>query len=190
MIINLLKQPLLHFLLIGAVFFLIFHFTSLNRDLESDLKTVIVNKNSLVNFMQYRSKRFNREEFEAKLASISDEELNKLIDEYVREEVLYREALGLGMDKDDYVIKRRMVQKIEFINEDLVNYSLKITDEDVKNYYIENIDSYKIEPNATFTHVYFGKDKNGDAEAKTLAVEELEILKKNQVRWGVGILKE
>ena len=168
MIIKLLKQPLLHFLLIGAIFFLIFHLTSSNKNPGNDLKTVIVDKNSLVNFMQYRSKRFNREEFEAKLAGISSEELNQLVDEYVREEVLYREALGLGMDKDDYIIRRRMVQKIEFINEDLANRSLEITDEDVNEYFNDNLDDFKIEPSATFTHVYFSKNKNGDEEAKLL----------------------
>ena len=67
MINNLLRQPLLHFLLIGAAFFLIFHFTSSVNINENDLKKVIVDKNSLLTFMQYRSKKFNQEKFEEKL---------------------------------------------------------------------------------------------------------------------------
>jgi len=171
----------LHFLLIGAAFFLLYNLTVKNNYSDTDLKTVIVDKNSLVTFMQYRSKIFNQDEFEYKLSSMSKEEINNLIKDYIREEVLYREALGLGMDKDDYVIKRRMVQKIEFINEDLADRSLEITEDDVKEYFYDNLDEYKIEPNATFTHVFFSKDKNGIDEAKLLAEDEIKLLNNNRV---------
>ena len=113
--------------------------------------------------------------------------LKALIQDYVREEVLYREALGLGMDKDDYLIRRRMVQKIEFINEELVNNSQYITPKDVSNYYNKNLDDYKIEPNATFTHVYFSNDKNGADEAEKLAENELIILNKNNVPFSDSV---
>ncbi len=186
MFTKLLKQPLLHFLLIGAAFFLIFHFTSSNNP-ERDLKTVIVDKNSLITFMQYRSKKFNRNEFETKLANMSESKLNNLIEDYVREEVLYREALGLGMDKDDYLIRRRMVQKIEFINEQLTNNSQNITRQDVKDYYNKNLDDYKIEPSATFTHVYFSNVKNGTDKAKEFAENELIILNKNNVPFSDSV---
>ena len=187
MINNLLRQPLLHFLLIGAAFFLIFHFTSSDNINENDLKKVIVDKNSLLTFMQYRSKKFNQEKFEEKLSNMSGNELKNLINDYVREEVLYREALGLGMDKNDYLIRRRMVQKIEFINEDLVNNSQSITPGDVSDYYNKNLDDYKIEPSATFTHVYFSNDINGSDEAKKLAENELIILNKNKVPFSDSV---
>lgn len=186
MITKILKQPLLHFLLIGAAFFLIFHLTS-SKNPESDLKTVIVDKNSLVTFMQYRSKKFNQDEFEAKLKKMPETELNNLIEDYVREEVLYREALSLGMDKDDYLIRRRMIQKIEFINEDLTYNSQNITNQDVKDYYDKNLDDFKIEPNATFTHVYFSNDKNGINKAKQLAEKKLTVLNKNNVPFSDSV---
>jgi len=176
----------LHFLLIGAAFFLIFHLTS-SKNPESDLKTVIVDKNSLVTFMQYRSKKFNQDEFEAKLKKMPETELNNLIEDYVREEVLYREALSLGMDKDDYLIRRRMIQKIEFINEDLTYNSQNITNQDVKDYYDKNLDDFKIEPNATFTHVYFSNDKNGINKAKQLAEKKLTVLNKNNVPFSDSV---
>lgn len=187
MITKFLKQPLLHFLLIGAAFFLIFHFTSSNNNPETDLKTVVVDKNSLVTFMQYRSKKFNQEEFEAKLKNLPETELNNLVDDYVREEVLYREALGLGMDRDDYLIRRRMVQKIEFINENLVNNSQGITRQEVIDYYNKNLDDYKIEPNATFTHIYFSNDKNGIDKAKQLAENKLVVLNKTNVPFSDSV---
>ena len=187
MITNLLRQPLLHFLLIGAASFLIFHFTSSGNNQENDLKTVRVDKSSLLNFMQYRSKKFNQEEFEKKLANLDENELKSLIDDYVREEVLYREALGLGMDKDDYLIRRRMVQKIEFINEDIVNNSKNISQEDVNDYYNKNLNNYKIEPSATFTHVYFSNDKNGSRQAKLLAENELKLLNNNNVPFSGSV---
>lgn len=187
MIINFLKQPLLHFLLIGAAFFLVFHLTVNNNYTDTDLKTVIVDKNSLVTFMQYRSKKFNQGEFESKLSNMPKEELNNLIEDYIREEVLYREALGLGMDKDDYLIRRRMVQKIEFINENFANNSQNITKEDVIDYFNNNLDDYKIEPNATFTHVYFSNDKNGKDEAKWLAENELNLLNEKNVPFSDSV---
>jgi len=183
MISNLIKQPLFHFLLIGAAFFLLYHLTVKNNYPDTDLKTVIVDKNSLLKFMQYRSKKFNPREFENKLKNMPQDELNKLMDEYVREEVLYREALALGMDKEDYLIRRRMIQKIEFINEELVNSSQNITEKQARDYFEQNRDSYKIEPNATFTHVYFSNDRHGKENANKLSENELAILNNDNVQF-------
>ena len=176
----------MHFLLIGAAFFLIFHLTSSNNP-GSDLKTVVVDKNSLLTFMQYRSKKFNQDEFETKLANLNENELKSLIDNFIREEVLYREALGLGMDKDDYLIRRRMVQKIEFINENISRNSQNISQQDIEDYYNKNREDYKIEPSATFTHVFFSNKKNGIYEAKLLAEKELNILNNNNVQFSDSV---
>ena len=46
-------------------------------------------------------------------------EMGNLVDEKVREEVLYREALSLGLDKEDTIVKRRLAQKMEFLAEDV-----------------------------------------------------------------------
>jgi hypothetical protein len=148
------KQPLLHFLLIGLGLFLIYNFTGKKGSEEVDSRTVVVDKETLLTFMQYRSKAFNQEEFEGRLENMSDEELRRLIDDYIREEVLHREALALNLGKDDYVIRRRLVQKLEFINQGFTEGSLNLSEKDVRQFFEMNKQDYYSEPHVTFTHVF------------------------------------
>ncbi|MBW2688263.1 MAG: hypothetical protein JRE19_20550 [Deltaproteobacteria bacterium] len=100
-----LKEPLLHFLAAGVGLFVLFGVV--NRDEpDADPNVVTVDRDALLTFVQYRIKAFNPTLAEEKLNSLSDDELQRLIDDYVREEVLHREALQLGLDEDDYVIRR------------------------------------------------------------------------------------
>ena len=152
-----LKQPLLHFLLIGFTFFLLFNVFNAQEDMDS--KTIIVDKDALMNYYQYQSRAFNQDVFEKKLASMPKEELEQLINTFVREEVLYREAMAMGLDKEDYIIKRRMVQKVEFISQGISEAATDPSDEDIQKYYEANKESYFVPPMATFTHVFFDFEK-------------------------------
>jgi len=187
MFTKLIKQPLFHFLLVGGFIFLLYNFTVKNNPDTDSLKTVVVDKESLITFLQYRFKAFDRIKFENKLNNMSEEELNNLIEDYVKEEVLYREALGFGLDKNDYVIRRRLVQKIEFINEDTINNSLDINDGQVSDYFENNNESYVTDPFVTFTHVFFSNDKHGASKAKELAQNQLVILHKNEVPFSESV---
>lgn len=169
-----LRQPLVHFLLIGLGFFLLFRVFGEENEIGS--KTVIVNKEALMTYLQYRSKAFNAEVFEEKLASLPQEELDKMIQDYVREEVLYREAMAMGLDKEDYVIKNRMIQKVEFLNEGISDLAVNITDEELKIFYEENKDKYYEPALVTFTHVFFKTDNRGDLEASQIAENTLNEL--------------
>jgi len=173
---NLMRQPLVHFLLIGLALFLVYDFTGNNKRGSDELKIVVVDKDSLLEFMQYRSKAFNKKQFEQKLYNMSDEKLENMIDDYVREEVLYREALGLGLDKEDYVIRRRLVQKLDFINRGFVDSTMALTDTDIKNYFEENKERYYVEPYVTFTHVFFNNETHENDKARKLAENELGVL--------------
>jgi hypothetical protein len=104
-----LKEPLVHFLAAGLALFVLFGIV--NRDEpDEDPNVVTVDREALLTFVQYRIKAFNPTLAAEKLNSLSEEELQRLIDDYVREEVLHREATALGLDEDDYVIRRRLVQ--------------------------------------------------------------------------------
>jgi hypothetical protein len=96
----------------------------------------------------------------ARLDGMSDAELDRMIRDYVREEALHREALALGMDKNDYIIKRRMIQSIEFITDGFVTAAVEISDEDVQAYYDTNREDYYIEPFVTFTHVFHDSERH------------------------------
>lgn len=187
MFAKLINQPLFQFLLIGGFIFLLYNFTVNNNPDRENLKTVVVDKESLITFLQYRFKAFDRNKFENKLNNMSEDELNNLIEDYIREEVLYREALGFGLDKNDNVIRRRLIQKIEFINEDAINNSLEINDEQLSEYFEKNKRSYVIDPFVTFTHVFFSNYKHGTGKANELAQNQLSILNNNEVPFSESV---
>ncbi len=176
---NILKQPLFHFLLIGLGFFLLFRIFGDENKIDS--KTVIVDKEALMTYFQYRSRAFNDEVFEEKLASLPQEELDRMIQDYVREEVLYREAMAMGLDREDYIIKNRMIQKVEFLSEGIGELASNITDEDLKNFYEENKNKYYEPTLVTFTHVFFKTDNRSDLEASQLAETTLKELNLKKV---------
>lgn len=92
-----------------------------------------------------------------------------LIDEYVKEEILYREALKLGLDRDDTIIRRRLAQKMDFLAEDVA--SLREPAPGVlEAWYNQHQDQYAPPPLATFRHLFFAKDKRGsDAQVQAQA---------------------
>ena len=109
---KLFKEPLLHFLLAGVALFVVYK--QINPEEELGDKTIAVNKDSLMTFIQYRTKSFQPELANKRWQAMDELERQRLVDEYIREEVLYREALSLGLEQDDYIIKRRLVQKLDF----------------------------------------------------------------------------
>jgi parvulin-like peptidyl-prolyl isomerase len=91
----------------------------------------------------------------------TETELRGLVNDHVRQEVLYREALAMGLDSDDEVIRRRMVQKIEFLTEDIAAQA-QPSEEQLRAYFQENLDDYRLPERRTFTHIYFNVDRRGD----------------------------
>ena len=81
------------------------------------------------------------------------EELDGLVEAHLREEVLYREAVALGLDRDDTIIRRRLQQKMEFVSEEAAALA-KPTDEDLAKYLAANTEAFRVEPRVTFAQVY------------------------------------
>ena len=177
---RLLREPLVHFLAIGAGLFVLFGFVA-PEDSSLDDKTIVVDRDALLTFLQFRSKAFNPEVAASKLDALSDAELQQLIDAYVREEALHREALALGMDQNDYVIKQRLIQSIQFITNGFVSAAVDVSDEEVAEYYEANRDDYFVDPFITFTHVFFSSDRHGKEQARQLAEAKLAELNDAQV---------
>lgn len=177
---RILKEPLLHFLIVGLGLFGLFEFVG-NDEAAYDDKVIAVDRDGLLTFAQFRAKAFESGRATAFLDRLSPGELEQLIDDYVREEALYREALALGVDQNDYVIKRRMIQSIQFITNGFVNASVNLTDAEIEAYFEKHRDDYYIDPYITFTHVYFGKDGRGAGEVAALAQAKFEELNRDQV---------
>ena len=88
------------------------------------------------------------------------EEMQRLVESRVREEILYREALALGLDKDDTIVKRRLAQKMEFLFEDVAALREPTADE-LKAWFAKNAERFTLPARATFRHLYFSPDRRG-----------------------------
>ena len=154
MMTNLLKrlarEPLLHFLLLGAAIFAAYSLVS--RHSSSEPGKIVVTQGQLASmwesFTNTRQREPSREEWEG------------LIRERVREEVYYREALALGMDKDDLIIRRRLQQKMEFVSEDVAARP-QPTDDELEAYLRAHPDSFRVDQQFTFRQVFLNPEKRG-----------------------------
>ena len=90
----------------------------------------------------------------------NDVELKGLIDDFIKEEIMYREALKMGLDKDDTVIRRRLRQKMEF----LADASAEIaepTEQELSTFLNRNADRFRREPKIAFEQIYFSQETHG-----------------------------
>lgn len=173
------KDPLAHFLLAGLLLFATLSWFSEGED---DLQTIVVDRATLLSFIQYRTKVFKPEAAAQTLDAMTEEARQRLIQDYIEEEALYRESKALGLDGDDYVIRRRMVQKLEFINQGFAEQSLTISEDDLQKFFQENLTDYYIEPWITFTHVYLPfSDALDDMEEQKRAVALQKTLNEQKV---------
>ena len=143
------REPLLHFLLIGVVLFVLFgRFAGPDRA----GRRIIVTQ-AMVNAMA--------QEFQARwLRPANDQELAGLIDSYVQDEILYRHGLELGLDRDDPVIKRRVRQKLELMSEEQNAQSVP-SDADLAAYLQKHPAEFRRPATVSFEQIFF--DGPGDA---------------------------
>ena len=159
---KLLKEPLLHFLLIGAGLFLLFGWRGGPASLPAGQSgqqsaKIVVAQGDSDRMVETFTRIWQR--------MPTEEEVKGLVEDLVRDEIYYREALAIGLDRDDSVIKRRMRQKMEFIFEDIAAQA-EPTDEELLAYMEKHPDSYLVDPQIAFRHVYVNLDKRGrNAEA-------------------------
>lgn len=150
---QLFREPLLHFLLIGIVLFVVFGKLA-GPDRAG--KRIVVSQ-AMVNAMA--------QEFQARwLRPASDQELSGLIDSYVQDEILYRHGISLGLDRDDPVIKRRVRQKLELMSEEQ-NAQAAPSDADLAAYLQKNPTQFLRPATVSFEQIFFdGPSDNPDLE--------------------------
>jgi parvulin-like peptidyl-prolyl isomerase len=151
------REPLFHFLIIGAGLFLLFGWGSFPpppRGGQPGLQPekIVVTPDDMDQLVKTFAKTWQRPPTET--------EIKDLVENFVRDEIYYREALAAGLDRDDSVIRRRMRQKMEFILEDLTSWA-EPTDEELLAYMNRHPDSYLVEPQVAFRHVYINTSKRG-----------------------------
>ena len=154
------KQKLLIFFLIGIFIFLID--ITFNEDSPNKITIYESELDSLINTWVTQVGR-----------EPTNDEIDGIIKQLIDEEILYREALKLGLDKNDIIIKRRMAQKISFLKQE--SSVRNPTEEEILSYYKENKEDYFVESTYTFSHIYFSKDD----QAESRSIKALELIGKN-----------
>jgi len=161
MLNKLIHEPLLHFLLLGALIFLGYGLISGNPATDRTNR-IEVDAGTIQRLEDSWEKQWQRPP--------TAQELVGLIESHIREEVLYREAIAMELDQDDTIIRRRLAQKMEFLSADLA-MQVEPTDVQLQAFLTENRERF-IEPaRISFRHVYFNLDKRGQAattDAETL----------------------
>ncbi len=169
---RLLREPLVHFLAAGALIYVAWGLWGKRGD--DDAHHILVDRAALLQYVQYQAKAFEPETFGQQLDAMSPAERQRLIDSYVREEVLYREARALGLEQGDYVMRLRLVQKMGFLLESTSDE--QPTDAELQQYLEENAALYTVAPSFTFTHVFIDPAERGEARAKSDAERILATL--------------
>jgi hypothetical protein len=152
------REPLLHFLLLGAAIFAVYSLVSKHSTTRPG--EIVITQGKLENLVTGFTRTWQRPP--------SEEELKGLIRDCVREEAAYREALAMGLDRDDTIIRRRLRQKLEFLNEDLAARA-EPTDADLQTFLRSHPDKFKTETTFSFRQVYLNPQAHGDSFSRDAA---------------------
>jgi hypothetical protein len=147
---RLLREPLLHFLLLGAGLFLAYSLQQKNGG-RREPGQIVVTLGQIEQMATAFAKTWQRQP--------THEELAGLVRDRVREEVYCREAMALGLDQEDSVIRRRLRQKMEFVSDDIAAL-IEPTDAELEEYLRTHPDSFRVEPRFSFEQVYLDPQKH------------------------------
>jgi peptidyl-prolyl cis-trans isomerase C len=158
------REPLLHFLVIGAALFVIYHWLNSSAANSDTSRRIELTNDDIRQLEISWTAQWQRPP--------TPKEMHNLVEDKVRQEILYREALALGLDRDDTIVKRRLAQKMEFLTDDVSALRDPSLDE-LKKWYAKNGSQFSLASRITFRHLYFSPDKRGaqarDAAASALA---------------------
>lgn len=132
-------------------------------------RTIRVTRDDLLAYVQLRTQSADAEAVAREFDALDDAGRQSWIDRYVREEALVREARRLGLDRDDDLIRRRLVQQMEFIAEDLADRTAPVTRAELEAAYRERAEGYREPGVVTFTHVFVRDGEDGRARIRALA---------------------
>lgn len=152
----LLREPLTHFLLFGILIFIVAH------------------------AIEARSKRYVIEVGAADITRIANSytqqygappepaQVRTMVDNYIREEIYLREGLALGLDKNDEIVRRRVAQKFDFLQQDMA-VPHEPGEAQLRDWYSDHAADFTVPARRSFDQVYFAIDRRGEAAAKALA---------------------
>jgi hypothetical protein len=154
---RLVREPLLHFAVFGGLIFLLYAAVAVPRPEPTD--AIVIGPERI-------------EQLKSRYRSVwrrppTDDELRTMIDNFVREEIYYREALALGLDRNDTVIRQRLRQKMEFLTDTGADL-LVPTKGELEAYLRANEKSFRNEPRIAFEHIYLGEKPSAETIERSL----------------------
>jgi len=150
---NILREPILLIILFGILLFWLY--SSISSYYESKNKQIYVSTGQVELLKESFTKTWNRPPVES--------ELEAQIENYIKDEVFYREAVKLGLDKTDPAVKRRLRQLMELMLDD--NSRAYPSEDQLQTYLQDNPDKFQEDPRISFSHIYFAtEDKQGAIE--------------------------
>jgi len=147
---KIIREPLFHFLLLGAAIFAVYGL--LTRHKTSKPGEIVVTQGTFENLVTGFSRTWQRPP--------TEEELQGLVRDYIREEAAYREALALGLDRDDMIVRRRLRQKLEFLSDELATRT-EPTDAELRSFLQTHTGLFQSEPLFSFRQIYFNPQLHG-----------------------------
>lgn len=162
------REPLLHFFVLGALLFALFSWTSDDGMRAPD--EIVIDAALVASFRSQFERVWQRPP--------TPEELSGVVENWIREEVFYREGMALGLDRDDPILRRRVAQKMEFISEDLAD--TPPTDDELRGFFADNAADYRLDSRFSFRQLYFNPDVRGTSLEAAVAAA-LDALARGQV---------
>ena len=160
-----LREPLLHFLVLGGLIFLAYsRLADTGSGQGDEILVSLAQQRNLANTFE---RTWQRPPTQA--------ELEGIITDFIRQEIAYRESQAMQLDRDDIVIRRRLRQKLEMLTEDLASMAPP-TDEDLQQFLDANADAFRVPGVTTFRHVFFNTDED-DGTARERAMTLLAALR-------------
>jgi hypothetical protein len=172
---RLLKEPLLHFIVLGALLFAFYAW--LNPGGAGAPKEVVVTQGQVENLKAQFARTWQR--------SPNADELDQLLEQWLRDEIYYREGLALGLERDDPVVRRRIAQKLAFVADGQA--PTPPTDAELQAWLDDHADTYRVEPRYTLRQLYFDPSRRGERVQADLA-SALPALQRGQVVAGDATL--
>jgi parvulin-like peptidyl-prolyl isomerase len=152
---QLLREPLLHFVVLGALLFLGYRSWPPPASAEVPSKQIQFTVEQLTQLALQFQSQWRRPP--------TADELDRLVENRVQSEILYREALALRLDKDDEIVRRRMAQKMQFLAEDIAA-AHEPDSAELRKWFEANRSRFAEPSRVSFRHVYFSPDKRAHAQ--------------------------
>lgn len=144
------REPLIHFLIIGVLLFVVYSLMNNEPDDSENSNHIVISANDINRLAVLWERKWQRPPHQT--------EIDSLIKQQIREEIMYREALKLGLDQNDTAIRRRLAQKLEFISSDLAKLA-EPTDVELQEFLSQHIKKFTLPTKISFEHIYFNEDK-------------------------------